>query len=425
LSLAAISDVLASHAGKALLVLTPSWADLDLGSGLEKGTGTFAIPQGVTLLEARADDALVLLRNQVLEGQSLARLASRATSGAKWSGFLPDQPLGGGSTGISPERARAIAEESYWSAARDVDTIDAYRAYLNRYPQGEYVTAARNRIAYIQDAPLREAQATEAALNLSRDARRNIQRQLSYLGCDTRGVDGIFGRGTRAAIAAYQRSKGLPDTGYVSGNLITLLNRDVDERVRRLEEEERERRLEEERRDRDFWQTVGSRDGERGLRRYLRRYPDGIYADRARRQLAEIEDRRRDEVDQRIRAAWDRARAADTIAAYREFLRQHPNSQFQDAAQERIAELDENDRNREAIERDKAQEERFVRSTASRLLIERGLKDRGYQPGVLDGKFDRETRRAIRQFQRANKMTPTGYVSQKTMLLLLVPIEKN
>ncbi|MGH1353647.1 MAG: peptidoglycan-binding protein [Thalassovita sp.] len=424
LSITAISDVLAGYDGKALVVLTPSRSNLDLGFGLEQGVENFELPQGVTRLKARTDNALVLLRNQVLAGRSLAQMATNAQTGVSWAGFLPDRPLGGGA-GISPGRARAIAEESYWSAARDVDTIEAYGAYLRRYPNGEFATAARNSIADIRNAPLREAQATEAALNLSREARRNIQRQLSFLGYDTRGVDGIFGQGTRRAIALYQRNKGVPDTGYVSGNLITLLNRDVDERVRQQEEEERERRLEQERRDRDFWQSVGSRTGERGLRQYLRQYPDGIYADRARRELAEIEDRRRDDVDQRIRVAWDQARSADTIAAYRDFLRRFPNSQYQTAVQERIAELEEEGRNREAIERDKAQEAMFVRSSATRLLIEKGLQARGYQPGVLDGKFDKKARRAIRKFQRANGLAATGYVSQKTMLMLLVAIERN
>lgn len=425
LSLAAVSDLLSDFDGKALMVLTPSWSKPNLGTGLKAGTRQFDLPQGVTLLEGRADSALTLLRGQVLPGRPLAQLAAQGPSDLSWAGYLPDQALGGGRATISPERAGVIAEESYWTAARDVDTIDAYRAYLRRYPNGAYVSAARNRIADIRDAPLREAQATEAALNLSRDARRTIQRQLSFLGFDTRGIDGIFGPGTRAAIAAYQRSKGVPDTGYVSGNLITLLNRDAEARARRLEEEERERRLEEERRDRDFWQSVGSRDGERGLRRYLRRYPDGIYADRARRQLAEIEERRREEVDQQIRAAWDRARNEDTIEAYRDFLRRYPNSQYQTAALDRISELEDNERDREAIERDKAQEEMFVRTTASRLLIEKALQSRGYQPGPLDGKFDKKTRRAVRKFQRANGMTATGFVSQKTMLLLLVPVVKN
>ena len=36
-----------------------------------------------------------------------------------------------------------------------------------------------------------------------RDQRRDVQRGLTLLEFDTRGTDGIFGRGSRAAIAAW------------------------------------------------------------------------------------------------------------------------------------------------------------------------------------------------------------------------------
>lgn len=420
LSVGAISAVLADFPGKGLLVLSPSAERLMLGAGLSSGVSRFPRSQGVSLLEAPADRALSLVRDQVLRGRSLAALAQSTPFGVSWSGYLPDHPLGG----QQQDQSRPDPDNSYWQAARDIDTIDSYRAYLRRYPSGRFAIEARNRIAAIEDAPRREAQAAEAALNLSRDARRDIQRHLSLLGFDTRGIDGIFGQGTRTAISAYQRSKGLPDTGYVTGNLIIMLQRDAQVRARQLEEEERERRLIEERRDRALWQSVVG-TGEEGLRRYLRRYPDGIYADQARRRLAEIEEHRRATSDRQISAAWDRARTEDTVEAYRDFIRRYPNSDFQDAAQERIAELQEAEQNRDQIERDKAQEAIVASSQALRVLIERNLKDRGYEPGSLDGTFDQDTRRALRKFQRANGMVVTGYVSQETMIRLMVPIIRN
>ncbi len=48
------------------------------------------------------------------------------------------------------------------------------------------------------------AEQDEAALRLTRDQRRQVQRDLSLMGYDTRGIDGVFGRGTRAAIAGWQ-----------------------------------------------------------------------------------------------------------------------------------------------------------------------------------------------------------------------------
>lgn len=57
----------------------------------------------------------------------------------------------------------------------------------------------------------------EAVLSLSRDQRRAVQAGLTRRGFDTRGVDGVFGRGTRNAIAAWQRANDMNATGYLTG----------------------------------------------------------------------------------------------------------------------------------------------------------------------------------------------------------------
>lgn len=363
LSMAAINDTLAQHAGKALLVLTPSGAGLELGSGVRKGTSRVGVHHGVTMMVGRADPALDVLRNRVLTGQTLNRIA-REAKGVALSGYLPNKPLGG--ITVKPRRVVSDAEASFWRAALDLDSIEGYEAYLRRYPSGAYVTTARQRIAELRDAPRRKAQQIEDALKLTRADRRDIQRKLSFLGFDTRGVDGIFGKGTRRAVSDYQRSKGVPQTGYLTGNLIVMLNRD--------------------------YEGVGR-------------------------------DRRSD--DERARIAWDQASSEDTLDAYRDFMRHYPNSRFQAEAEARIQELLEDEDNRKAIERDRREEDKFLRNKGARAMLEEALQARGYQPGVLDGHFDKTARRAIRKFQRDRGLTPTGYVSQKTMLLLMVPVERN
>ena len=45
-----------------------------------------------------------------------------------------------------------------------------------------------------------------------------MQAGLTRRGFDTRGVDGVFGRGTRNAIAAWQQANDLTPTGYLTGN---------------------------------------------------------------------------------------------------------------------------------------------------------------------------------------------------------------
>lgn len=68
--------------------------------------------------------------------------------------------------------------------------------------------------AAAEDGPTR----AEAALNLSRQQRSAVQAGLTRRGFDTRGVDGVFGRGTRNAIAAWQRANDLNATGYLTAN---------------------------------------------------------------------------------------------------------------------------------------------------------------------------------------------------------------
>jgi hypothetical protein len=55
----------------------------------------------------------------------------------------------------------------------------------------------------------------EAALGLDATRIREIQRRLTALGHDTRGTDGKLGPGSRAAIASFQRARGLRDTGFI------------------------------------------------------------------------------------------------------------------------------------------------------------------------------------------------------------------
>lgn len=68
-----------------------------------------------------------------------------------------------------------------------------------------------------------EGSGTEATLNLSLEDRRAIQSRLSVLGYDTRGVDGVFGSGTRRAIRDWQTAQGDAVTGYLTAAQVRTL----------------------------------------------------------------------------------------------------------------------------------------------------------------------------------------------------------
>ena len=54
-------------------------------------------------------------------------------------------------------------------------------------------------------------------------------------------------------------------------------------------------------------------------------------------------------------------------------------------------------------------------------LIQRGLRDQGFDPGPLDGVIGRRTRAAIRRWQTARGLSPTGYVDETSVRALVSP----
>lgn len=66
--------------------------------------------------------------------------------------------------------------------------------------------------------------AAEDRLDLTRAERRRVQANLTALGYDTRGVEGIFGPGTRTAVERWQQANDLPPTGYLTSAQVALLD---------------------------------------------------------------------------------------------------------------------------------------------------------------------------------------------------------
>ena len=79
--------------------------------------------------------------------------------------------------------------------------------------------------AIIPQETLQQARQAEARLGLDKERIRQAQAALTRRGFDTRGVDGIFGKNTRHAIQAFQKSLQYPPSGYLTaGQLAALLD---------------------------------------------------------------------------------------------------------------------------------------------------------------------------------------------------------
>ncbi|MFY0595451.1 MAG: peptidoglycan-binding protein [Cognatishimia sp.] len=418
LDLGLFDQSLQQAAGRAIIAIVDDPRPLSNLSDLTAGSANTPLGQGITGLTGDSAEVARSLDALLKDGTSTQQV-SELEGGARLSGFISrtvtfTQP----STATEP--SSDFGEIAYWSAVRDIGTPEALNAYLGRYPNGAFARDARRQLeARVQDREAR-VKAAETAMGLNRDRRRSIQRDLALIGYDPRGVDGVFGPATRRAIAAWQSDQGLETHGYLDRDQLGLLQDTALRRAAELEEEARRRREIEDARDRAFWQETGSRRTENGYRRYLRSFPDGIYADIAREEIAAIEEERRAELNAQEREAWEIAQNANDIEGYRQFLSAFPNGEFADVAKARIEELDRDSENQEAARRFTAIEQAVAGNTAARLLIERRLSDLGLKPGSIDGRFTKETRRALRRFQKARRLEVTGYVNQPTMVQLLL-----
>lgn len=425
LPLSTVLAVAAERPGGALVLLGTEERDIALGRGLAAGIGALDVPQGVTVITG--DAAAVAAFAAGLpdrRGQSLAEIAA-AAEGLRVSGFRgalgPFLPVAAGTPAPAPAPAPGLSDEAaFWRATAAIGTGAAYQAYLDRYLAGPHAPEARAALADLAADPVSQAAAGEAALGLGRDARRQIQRDLSILDFDPRGVDGVFGPGSRTAIAAWQKQNGAAATGYLTADQVSLLGGQAARRAAELETEAAARKAEQDRQDRLYWDQTGAAGDEPGLRAYLKRYPDGLFAELAQQRLAVFEEAHRAEAAAADRAAWDAAEKANTLKSYQDYLAAFPKGAFVAEARARVADLGVTPEEAAALKRAEAAEAALNLSPVMRSLIEQRLAALGLKPGPADGTFDADTRRALRRYQQARGLPVTGYVSQQTMARILV-----
>ncbi|AXX96877.1 peptidoglycan-binding domain-containing protein [Profundibacter amoris] len=418
LSVGAILQAAGQKPGGAIVMIGQS-DNAKARGGLKAGMGEPEIPQGVTVIKGPMTGLLQLLSGDLLKpGKSVADVLEHAPRGVTADGFIAKHIPFVPETNQAPDQPQD-AEYLYLEAVREIGTVAALESYLNRYPNGRYADTVRREIRDLRARPELLAKAAEANLKLTREQRRQIQRNLSILGFNPRGIDGVFGRGSRAAIGAWQKSRGIDGYGYLTGNQISALQAAADVRSRELEEEARKRQEEQDRLDASYWRRTGRDGTEDGLRAYLKRYPDGLYSDIAHQRLERFEEERRAEAAAAERDYWDGVRSEDTVEAYNRYLRVYPRGVFAAEARARRAELQGNTENGDQIRRAKAEEARVAGNGIVRLLVEQKLQELGLKPGRVDGKFDDKTRRAVRKFQRTRKIPVTGYVTQQTIVRLL------
>jgi peptidoglycan hydrolase-like protein with peptidoglycan-binding domain len=103
----------------------------------------------------------------------------------------------------------------------------------NRQPVTSYLTGAQVNLLQRQsgsvvtpptdDTSSYSAPQIEASIGLTRSQRVEIQRQLTKIGYDAGGADGLWGSKTRAAIKSWQAANKVSATGYVTAAQVDLM----------------------------------------------------------------------------------------------------------------------------------------------------------------------------------------------------------
>ncbi len=416
LPLSVVTAILDNASGNSVIIMASDSRSGSRGPFLDDGMGALAAPARVGVVRTDPARAARIVRDVLADprasvARGVAAIDSRAlelTWRQDWV-FLSSRS----DTGA----AAARSEKAAWDAARGRDTEATLRSYLDRYPRGDHALEARLRIEALRRDPVAIARRDEESLSLSQERRQQVQRGLALLGYDTRGIDGIFGDGTRRAIGQWQKANELDQTGYLTGNQIALLARQSETRRAQLEREAAARREQTEREDRAWWLETGARGTERGYREYLERFPDGRYAEMAHSRLDWQADSRARSAAAYEREIWDDARAANSEASYRAYLEKFPNGAFAVAARDRVDEIER--RKDPALEAAQAAEAQLNLNPLTARLVEERLTALGMKPGTVDGTFDSRTRRAIRRFQDERGLTVSGHLDQPTVVRLL------
>lgn len=292
-------------------------------------------------------------------------------------------------SGVAQSLIQQELDKNAYIAAREANTISAYRSYLDRYPQGIYRANAEQAIARLGGTTQGSVTAAEAEarLGITLAQRVAVQRELTRLGYSTYGSDGVWGRNTRSAIGAWQRGTGQTATGYLTEAQLQVLattnprvhppvNPPVDGS---LSAAETEAQLQLTRSQRIELQGQLTRIG------YDTGLADGLWGSRTRAAIG----------------AWQKAnKQAETgyvtgpqvrlIAQQAGKVAVPPTGGGADAALE----------------------ERLLGLTPTeRAELQRGLTRLGYSTYGADGVFGRNTRAAIAAWQRDEGATVTGYLT--------------
>ena len=246
-------------------------------------------------------------------------------------------------------------------------------------------------------APL-DPVAIETALGLEREERVLIQQGLMEAGQEPGPADGLFGgetTRTRQAIRAWQATKGLEETGYLTreqAETLLAVGQEAGEARRVAEAQAADDRA---------YAEVQQEDTATAYEDYLAAYPQGRHAEAARQAAQAAAEREAQEAAVRQAqaaddAAYAQAQRIDTVAAYADYLRAYPQGQHADEARTRQAAREEAVRRAQEAAR-QAQADDAAYAAAQRADTVEGYEE--YLQAYPQGRHAAEARQRQQQRQ--------------------------
>jgi hypothetical protein len=128
----------------------------------------------------------------------------------------------------APDTGTVEDAERDFERVKRLDTIRGWHLYLDKYPEGEFSDMARAELQKRLGTLWNTEEGTEPAevetsIAFSRQGKLEVQVALADLGYDLGTPDGLFGPKSRGAIADFQRTSGITETGYLSFSTLAQL----------------------------------------------------------------------------------------------------------------------------------------------------------------------------------------------------------
>ncbi len=210
------------------------------------------------------------------------------------------------------QRLAELTDDREFQTARNTDTLEAYRDYGRRFPQGQHLSEANDAIAHKDDQAFQTAQ-TFDAVNAYQDYLRRFPQGRHYADANS----AITGKDDQAFQTARQLNTMAAYQDYLwrfpEGRHVTELQGVMTEKQAQAKDDA-------------AFLTAQNAHTIEAYQGYLRNFPQGRHGDDARNAIIQKDD-----------AAFQAERSTDTIDAYQRYLRGYPNGRHVEEARSAIA----------------------------------------------------------------------------------------